>query len=81
MTSAAKSGKLYALTPLSIEPQIEPKNSILRVMPPGCTPIILVSFGFVLSDFAAWKNPGTVAAPGFCRKLSVWRTGGRDEPL
>ena len=58
-------------------PTYAPQNSVLRAMHPGCTPIILVFLGPVLSGFATWKNPGTVAAPGFCRNISAWRTGGR----
>ena len=61
-------------------PTYAPQNSVLRAMHPGCTPIILAFLGPVLSDFATWKNPGTVVAPGFCRKINAWRTevrGGR----
>ena len=42
-------------------PTYAPQNSVLRAMHPGCTPIILVFLVPVLSDFATWKNPETVA--------------------
>ncbi len=58
-------------------PIYAPQNTVLRAMHPGCTPIILVFLSSVLPDFATWKNPGTVVAPGFCRNINAWRTGAR----
>ena len=41
------------------------------------TPTSLVLLVPILSEFAAQKNPGTVAAPGFCSNINAWRTEAR----